>query len=185
MTKHDLRRALLAQRQAIHADTRTQADAALGEHVRAWWKSHPVRALGIYWPIRGEPDLRPAYVELAMLGVQLGLPVIAEASAPLQFMRWSPGEDVAPGKMQVPVPAQAQISMQPEALLIPCVGFNRQRVRLGYGGGLYDRTLALAEPPMAVGIAYANALVDFAAAPHDIEMDAIITENGRFIGDRG
>jgi 5-formyltetrahydrofolate cyclo-ligase len=78
------------------------------------------------------------------------------------------------------VPSPPQVIVQPQALLIPCVGFNRQRMRLGYGGGYYDRTLAASPRPLAIGIAYRGSLATFAADPYDIALDAIITEDGCF-----
>jgi 5-formyltetrahydrofolate cyclo-ligase len=176
MIKEDLRRVLLARRNAIAADARAQYDLALRFHVMAWWDRHPVRCLGVYWPIRGEPDLHAAYVELAKRGVQLALPVVVNADAPLLFAKWTPGDALEPDAMGVPTPTPTHVMVRPEALLIPCVGFNRQRIRLGYGGGLYDRTLAAVPRPLAIGIAYHDALATFAAAPHDIALDAIITE---------
>jgi 5,10-methenyltetrahydrofolate synthetase len=64
----------------------------------------------------------------------------------------------------------------PQALLIPCVGFNRNKIRLGYGGGFYDRTLAPLSRPRTVGIAYSCGLAEFDGAAHDIALDAVITE---------
>jgi 5,10-methenyltetrahydrofolate synthetase len=180
MIKEDLRRTLLTQRHAIAADLRAQYDKALCSHVVDWWNSHPVRRLGVYWPIRGEPDLRSAYIELAKRGVQLALPVVVEADASLRFAAWAPGDGLVVGAMKVPVPAQPHIPVYPEALLVPCIGFNPQRIRLGYGGGFYDRTLAATPHPLAIGIGYSCGLADFSAAPHDIALDAMITEDAGF-----
>lgn len=183
MMKEDLRRALLARRGTIADLVRTQYDAALCAHVIAWWNRHPVRNLGVYWRIGGEPDLQAAYSELAKRGVQLALPVVADAAAPLKFARWTPGDALVAGAMKVPEPAPPQIPAYPEALLIPCVGFNLQRFRLGYGGGFYDRTLAATPHPLAIGIAYSSTLATFTTAPHDIALDLIITENAGFAHD--
>ncbi|MCK7496343.1 MAG: hypothetical protein MZW92_39555 [Comamonadaceae bacterium] len=49
-------------------------------------------------------------------------------------------------------------------MLIPCVGFDDARYRLGYGGGYYDRTLgALAVRPVMVGVAFDCGRVDTAS----------------------
>ena len=183
MMKKNLRRTLLAQRDAIAANVRARHDQALCAQVIAWWTRHPVRSLGVYWPIRSEPDLRAAYAELSKRGVQLALPVVTAADAPLLFAQWAPGDALTPGFMQVPEPAQPRITVQPEALLIPCVGFNRQGNRLGYGGGFYDRTLANTPRPLTIGIAYGSASAAFPAAQHDIALDAIITEDAGFTAD--
>jgi 5-formyltetrahydrofolate cyclo-ligase len=174
-SKATLRRMLLADRQAIRAEVRQQFDAAIAQRVFAWWNANPAQVLGVYWPIRSEPDLRTAYTELASSGAQLALPIVAVKDAPLQFAAWTPGEPLVKDGMGVMVPATIRV-LHPDALLIPCVGFNDARVRLGYGGGFYDRTLAVAPRPLAVGIAYSVGRCEFESAAHDIALDDIITE---------
>ncbi|WP_230414143.1 5-formyltetrahydrofolate cyclo-ligase [Collimonas silvisoli] len=174
-----LRRALLATRRSISPACRQDWDAELGRRVIAWaalWaETHPDGVLGVYWPIRGEPDLRPAYAELAARGMQLALPVVVDNHSPLRFVSWRPGEAMAKDGFGVAIPA-SDVATAPQALLIPCVGFNRHKIRLGYGGGFYDRTLAPLPRPQAIGIAYSCALVEFDGAAHDIALDAVITE---------
>ena len=63
-------------------------------------------------------------------------------------------------------------------MLAPCIGFTDAGLRLGFGGGYFDRTLAQPGRPRAVGIAYAFSRVTFAAEPHDIPLDVIITDAG-------
>lgn len=174
-----LRPALLAARKAIAAACRQEWDTELGRKVIAWataWgKAHPGATLGVYWPIRGEPDLRPAYAELAARGTRLALPVVIDSDSPLRFVAWSPGEAMLKDGFGVAIPA-SDVTVAPSALLIPCVGFNQHKIRLGYGGGFYDRTLAQASRPQAIGIAYSCGLAEFNGAPHDIALDVIITE---------
>jgi len=76
----------------------------------------------------------------------------------------------------IPLPAQREHFIVPEVLLIPCVGFTAHGYRLGYGGGYYDRTLALHTECRAIGIAYHSALSEFARGVHDIRMHEILTE---------
>jgi 5,10-methenyltetrahydrofolate synthetase len=79
-------------------------------------------------------------------------------------------------EMGVAVPEVLRFTERPPALLVPCLGFNEQRFRLGYGGGFYDRTLEHAPRPTTLGIAYACLEEQFASAPHDVALDRIITE---------
>ena len=140
----------------------------------AWWQANPVASLSVYHPIRQEPDLYPAYNALSAQGVHLSLPIIRGKDVALEFLRWTPGDALIKDAMGTSVPAQGEI-IRPQALLIPCLGFNAARLRLGYGGGFYDRTLAQTPQPIAIGVAYADALIDFAAEEHDIALDLIIT----------
>jgi 5,10-methenyltetrahydrofolate synthetase len=76
----------------------------------------------------------------------------------------------------VMVPQDVSEIVTPDALLVPCVGFNAANYRLGYGGGFYDRTLAVSSRPLAVGIAYACCRAEFTGDVHDIALDDVITE---------
>jgi 5-formyltetrahydrofolate cyclo-ligase len=179
--KQDIRRVHLAQRKELTPEMRARLDAAISARLLAWLERQSVRCLGVYWPIRGEPDLRHAYDAIARQGVQLALPVVVGTDLPLHFAAWSPGEPTETGPMNVSVPVPPHRIVSPDALLIPCVGFNRERIRLGYGGGFYDRTLARAPRPLAIGIAYQQALAEFAAEPHDVALDIVITEEAGLV----
>lgn len=176
--KSRLRQDLLAQRQALVPAVRAEWDASIGKNLSCLLQAQPAQAIGVFWPMRSEPDLRELFVEWAAAGVQLALPVVIDPDLPLKFLAWAPGDALAKDGMGVWVPASAARVVVPELLLVPCVGYNRARYRLGYGGGFYDRTLAAAPRPRAIGIAYACARADFAVQAHDIALDAIVTEAG-------
>lgn len=175
LNKTELRSSLLAARCAIAADLRASCDTAIAERVHIYVKKNKIRTLGVYWPIKSEPDLRPLYADLSRDGVKLALPVVVGSNAPLAFAVWIPGDALTCDACGVPTPVQREL-MYPEGLLIPCVGFNADNIRLGYGGGFYDRTLAVKPRPRAIGIAYASARASFSADPHDIALDTIITD---------
>lgn len=177
--KTALRKLLALTRTELAAPQKAQWDAAIGARVLAWWREQQEAAagsIGVYWPLRGEPDLSPAYAELANSGVRLSLPVVLARDAALGFAEWEPGEAMVKDKMGVAVPALLRMIARPPALLIPCLGFNAGRYRLGYGGGFYDRTLEAMPRPRTVGVAYACQLTQFASAAHDVALDLIITE---------
>jgi 5,10-methenyltetrahydrofolate synthetase len=177
--KADLRKRLLAARRGLDAATRAAWDQAIGAQVVAWWKAEQPAALGVYWPLRDEPDLHAAYAELARLGARLLLPVVVERHAALEFAEWRIGEAMVKDAMGVAVPAELRLqAAYPPALLVPCLGFNPQGYRLGYGGGFYDRTLARAPRPRTVGIAYRCLEVRFDSDGHDVALDRIVTEEG-------
>ncbi len=173
--KSTLRTRLLAARKAMTPAAKAAAEAAICARLLAWLQTRQVSSIGVYHPIRQEPDLHPAYNALSTQGVHLSLPIIRGKEQPLEFVRWTPGETLVKDAMGTSVPVHGEI-VQPQALLIPCLGFNAARLRLGYGGGFYDRTLAQMPHPLAIGIAYADAQVDFKGQAHDIALDLIITD---------
>ncbi|WP_020653754.1 5-formyltetrahydrofolate cyclo-ligase [Massilia niastensis] len=174
--KAALRNALKARRRAIEPATKHAWDDRIGAQVVAWLRDHPQAMLGVYWPLAGEPDLRPAYAEMAEAGVRLALPVVVARDTALEFAEWIPGEPTVADRMGVAVPAELRMVARPPALLIPCLGFNALGYRVGYGGGFYDRTLAPQPRPATLGVAYACQLVEFEGAAHDVPLDRVITE---------
>lgn len=174
--KAALRRHLKAQRASLDGPGKRERDRRIGEQVVAWWRRTRPPLLAVYWPLSGEPDLAETYAQLAREGAMLALPVVVRRHAALAFAAWQPGEAMVLDPMGVAVPADLRTVARPPALLVPCLGFNAQRYRLGYGGGFYDRTLAEAPRPFTLGIAYACQQAAFDADDHDVPLDTVITE---------
>ncbi|MDD9730873.1 5-formyltetrahydrofolate cyclo-ligase [Mameliella sp. AT18] len=133
-----------------------------------------------YWPIKGEPDLRPLMVELHEAGVTVALPLVETKAAPLTFRRWTPETRMVRGDWNIPVPPAGAPKVIPGIALAPLVGWTGEGYRLGYGGGYFDRTLAALTPkPFVIGIGLQEAwLTTIYPQAHDIPLDLIVTENG-------
>lgn len=174
--KQRLRKELLAARKAMPPEEKAWRDAAIGRHLLDWLEAHPVKSMGVYWPHAGEPDLTPVYAELVARGVTLALPVVVKRDAPLVFYAWRPGEELVKDAHGVMAPVGRVNNIQPELLLIPCVGFNFKAYRLGYGGGYYDRTLTIFSGVKTIGISYKIGKVAFSEDSHDVPLDSILTE---------
>jgi 5-formyltetrahydrofolate cyclo-ligase len=173
--KSELRQRLIAARRALTSDARAQADARIAAQLMQWLERHQIKVLGGYLAIAGEPDLSALYAELPARGITLAMPVVLEREQPLVFVRWQAGDALAKDASGTMAPVARGEYLQPDAVLAPCVGFTADNLRLGFGGGYFDRTLAQTPRPKAVGIAYAFAKVEFAAEAHDVPLDAIIT----------
>ena len=77
--------------------------------------------------------------------------------------------------MGIAIPASQQ-RVVPDVLVIPCVGFGPNNIRLGYGGGYYDRTLANFSGA-SIGVAYSHTyLPELEAQQFDAELNEVITE---------
>jgi 5-formyltetrahydrofolate cyclo-ligase len=170
---------LLAARAGLGAEVRRDGseriaaalDEALGEVAG--------RLIGGYWPVRGEPDLRPWMERVCARGGACALPVVTAPGEPMVFRPWRPGVRLERGFGGIPVPAEGP-DVAPEVLIAPLVGFDRAGYRLGYGGGYFDRTLAaLSRRPRVVGVGYRlGALRSIYPQRHDVAMDLVITEDG-------
>jgi len=133
-----------------------------------------------YWPMGSEMDVRPALVALDRLGVLQCLPEVSAPARPLRFRAWSPSEPLVAGAHGTFHPLASEPLMRPDVVLVPLLAFDKRGYRLGWGGGYYDRTLALLRKTgtvTAIGVAYAAQDID--AVPHDAydqPVDWIITE---------
>ncbi|MCC9596408.1 MULTISPECIES: 5-formyltetrahydrofolate cyclo-ligase [unclassified Rubrivivax] len=177
--KKTLRRQLQAERQSLV--DRHQRSVHLQEVLRVWLIGRVENTIGAYWPIKGEFDALPALYRWseAEPDRRIGLPVMDRETKQLRFHVWYPGCPMEEDAYGIPKPKDTE-QFEPGLLLVPCVGFGPGGVRLGYGGGFYDRTLATLQPrPLTVGVAYAHGFVPWLEAePHDVPLDVVLTEDG-------
>ena len=140
---------------------------------------HPIagRTVSTYWPLHGEPDLRPWMERIIARGGRCALPVVVVKNAPLIFRTWTQGAKMERGFWNIPVPAGGA-EVIPDIIIAPVVGFDSQCYRLGYGGGYFDRTLATFRGSRhVIGVGYASAqIATIHPLAHDIPMNAIATE---------
>ncbi|MCC8393142.1 5-formyltetrahydrofolate cyclo-ligase [Paraburkholderia sp. MMS20-SJTR3] len=179
--KKALRQTLLEAR--LQAASRPAVNAALGRRVLDVLKHFGVPSVGFYWPLAGEFDARGP-VSLWLAGDdsrEASLPIIKERGTALEFHAWHPQVPMRVGHHKIAEPTSGRIVV-PDLLFVPCVGFDADCYRLGYGGGYYDRTLAswpAASKPITVGIAYDACRIDaLQREAHDIPLDLIVTETG-------
>jgi 5,10-methenyltetrahydrofolate synthetase len=176
-----LRRQLQAERLGLL--DRHQRAAQLQEVLLVWLISRPERTIGAYWPIKGEFDPLPALYRWseARDGRRIGLPVMNRETKQLSFCVWYPGCPMEEDGYGIPKPKDTE-TFHPELLLVPCVGYGPKGLRLGYGGGFYDRTLAAITPrPATAGLVYSHGYVPWLEPePHDVPLDTVMTEEGVF-----
>ncbi len=175
---------LIEARRALPVATRAAIGEALGGHLRALlrdrWGDLRGLVFSAYWPIKGEPDLRWLMAELDAGGTAVALPIVETKAAPLVFRRWTRATRMVRGDWNIPVPPPEAEAVHPAVTLAPFVGWDGAGYRLGYGGGYFDRTLAALSPrPFAIGVGLEAArLATIFPQPHDIGLDAIVTEAG-------
>ncbi len=177
-----LRKKLVAARQAL--PDRLERAVALQQVLRVWLVGRREVSIGAYWPIKGEFDPLPAlyrWTEGAPEGVirRIGLPVAHRESGSLRFHVWYPGCETELDAYDIPKPKGTE-EFAPEMLIVPCLGFGPGGVRLGYGGGFFERTLSAIDPrPVTVGVSYTHGFLPLLrAGPKDWPLDAMLTEDG-------
>lgn len=136
----------------------------------------PGAIVSLYWPFRGEPNLRPWMHAACRAGLRVALPVVVAKAQPLLFREWTPEGRLERGVWNIPFPADGAI-VQPTIVIAPLVGFDAACYRLGYGGGFFDRTLAtMLAKPLVIGVGHpSQKIATIFPQPHDIAMDWIVT----------
>ena len=183
-----LRARLNAQRRAVAAHDRARAallvarhaDRAL--HLQAHWR------IAVYAALPRELDAAPLIALAASRGCRIYLPRIdrRRTSRGMRFVQMR-GGGWRSNRLGIAEPAGNDTlgARWLDLVFLPLVGFDRSGVRLGAGGGFYDRAFAFRNlrsrwhAPRLVGLAYAFQEIDsIGAAAHDVLMDAVVTETG-------
>jgi 5-formyltetrahydrofolate cyclo-ligase len=179
--KAQLRKEARAWRQTLVA---AQPDfaRALARHAGAL-PLKPGSIVGAYHALPDEADPALLLERLVTLGMHIAFPRVAAKGLPLEFHRIPDGEILRAGAYDILEPAAHFPVVRPDLLLVPLLAFDQRGHRLGYGGGFYDRTIALLRVP-AIGIAYAGQEIAFkqiSSLPveaHDMALTGILTEHG-------
>ncbi|MBU0582204.1 MAG: 5-formyltetrahydrofolate cyclo-ligase [Alphaproteobacteria bacterium] len=168
---------LIEARLAIPADVRASMAQKIAAGLDAAIGDVAGRLVSLYWPFRGEPDMRPWMASVIDRGGAVALPVVVEKAQPLVFRAYKPGDRLEKGVLNIPIPAEGE-PVLPDVVISPIVGVDPQNYRLGYGGGFFDRTLAaMPKKPLVIGIGYEmQRIATIYPQTHDIPMDRIVTE---------
>jgi 5-formyltetrahydrofolate cyclo-ligase len=172
--KTDLRASARIKRLSLKQPGFAQAIAPHAEDLSL----SPGTVVGGYQALPDEADPALLLERLVELGCHLAFPRVAGKGLPLEFHRVPDGEVLAPGAFGIHEPLDIWPRAVPQVLLVPLLAFDASGYRLGYGGGFYDRTLALLQVP-AIGIAYAGQEVpSLPHEAHDRTLDMVLTEHG-------
>ncbi|WP_207262738.1 5-formyltetrahydrofolate cyclo-ligase [Desulfovibrio sp. Huiquan2017] len=167
MEKTTLRKRLMERRAALSADEVARASEGAVSLIRTLYEWKNATEALLYWPVRGEIDLRPLAAELWRRGCRVLFPRCRPDRPGEMDLACAACEDeMTPGAFSILEPdatkCPAEDSCRPQIALIPGVGFDRQGNRLGFGGGYYDRLLArdAMRDTLIVGVGHEFQLVD-------------------------
>jgi len=186
-TKQQQRRLALARRDAMGQEVRVQISQQLATQAERVMAFAPqARVIAGFWPIRSEIDPRPLMFALSAHGAQLALPaLIGEGQDKhMIFRAFARGDALVDMGFGTFGPSGDEAAeLQPGSVLLPLAAFDGRGNRIGYGGGFYDRTLAAMHGrglhPKLIGLGFdCQEVESIAAEPHDIRLEAILTERG-------
>jgi 5-formyltetrahydrofolate cyclo-ligase len=185
--RRSLRAELNAKRRRLSAGERADAARAVARnvdralHLNAHWR------IAVYAALPWELDAAPLIRLAQSRGCRIYLPRIDRrcASRAMRFVEMrGPWRRNRLG-IEEPTGTATLGARWLDVVFLPLVGFDRCGLRLGSGGGFYDRAFAFRRwrrawrAPRLVGLAYSfQELKSITAAAHDVPMDAVVTEEG-------
>jgi 5-formyltetrahydrofolate cyclo-ligase len=134
--------------------------------------------------MNGEINIWPVIKNIWKCSKNCYIPTFSsETTNRLCFIKFEPGDSLINIKYKIFAPKfikEKNIAPQNlELVIMPLIGFNKNRFRLGQGGGNYDRTFAfkknsLSLSPYLLGVGHECQYIEFESATWDIQLDEII-----------
>ena len=135
------------------------------------------KVIGGYYPYNYEVNVIEILKKLEKFNYNLSLPKIRK-NYQMDFFHWSTKDPLEINKFGIPEPVSDVIKL-PNILLVPLVAFDKNRNRIGYGGGFYDRyikKLKKKKKILTIGLAYSFQKVKkIPITKNDIQLDFIVT----------
>jgi len=174
-----MRSTMRHKRDALTPDFRERAALAVSETLAHFepWKSASV--IASYMPLRSEFNAVPLVQHALDQGVQVVYPRVNGKL--LDFHFWRPGDPLEPsiGGVDQPLATSPQLNIDRiDLFLTPLLACGDQGIRLGYGGGFYDRLFAHARG-FKLGLGFAvQRVARWQTEPHDQRLDGFVSEEG-------
>ncbi|MEU8745318.1 5-formyltetrahydrofolate cyclo-ligase [Streptomyces parvulus] len=188
--KRTLRRENLAARNRLTADDVRESGEALAARALGMPEVARARAVAAYVSVGAEPGTLALLDALRARGVRVLLPALLPDND-LDWGEYAGTGSLARvrhgGRMDLFEPAGTRLGpdavTEADVVLLPGVAVDGRGLRLGRGGGSYDRVLARLErsgarPALLVLLYDREVVARVPAEPHDRPVDAVVTPSG-------
>jgi 5-formyltetrahydrofolate cyclo-ligase len=170
--KTALRRRILDVRAGLSAEQRAAAGSALRDAVLALPEAQMAGTAAVYYSIGSEPGTHGLVYALWKRGTYVLLPVL-RPDLDLDWASYEGPDSLRAGPRGLTEPAEpprgiAAVS-RADLVIVPALAVDRRGIRLGRGGGSYDRALTRVGPQVpTIALLYDAELLDeVPAAAHD------------------
>ena len=134
--------------------------------------------VGGYYPINSEMECLDILKKLDKNKFKISLPVIKKKND-MDFYEWSFKDPLKISQKGIPEPIMKK-KVYPDVLIVPLVAFDKNKFRLGYGGGYYDRYITKIlkkKKILTIGLAFSfQKLKKIPINKFDQKLDYILTD---------
>ncbi len=140
--KKKLRKLLILKREKIKKSSKIEFNIKFFNFLNDNINFEKIKNVASFYSIRSEISTTQLNNKIIELNKTLAFPVIEKNSQELIFKKVYFNESFQIGKFKIPEPKKENKQIQPQLFFVPCLGFDLNGYRIGYGGGFYDRTFA-------------------------------------------
>ncbi|WP_433467031.1 5-formyltetrahydrofolate cyclo-ligase [Spirillospora sp. CA-142024] len=180
VSKTDLRAAVLGRRAAMPPEARAEAARPIRDALLSVPEVEMAGTVAAYVSIGNEPDTRSLLFALWKRGTYVLLPRLLP-DGDLDWASYEGPDSLVPGARGCLEPSEPPRGVNAvgsaDVVVVPAVAVDRTGIRLGRGGGSYDRALARVGPAiLTVAPLYdAELVASLPAEPHDQRVRAVVT----------
>jgi 5-formyltetrahydrofolate cyclo-ligase len=176
-----LRKILTHKRDLIKKKSSIEFNAEVFEELKKYINFEKIQNVASFISIRSEISTNHLNNKIMELKKTLSFPVIKKKSKDLIFKRAKLNNTFKLGKFNIPEPPNENKEIIPQLFFVPCLGFDLNGYRIGYGGGFYDKTFAkfkkLNLEFYAVGFAFDDQKqIKIPRESFDYKLDFVLTE---------
>ncbi len=150
------------------------------------------QVIALYKNSANEVSTKKISEHLLLHQISFCYPKIIAKNRPLNFIALKEGTEFKPNKIYSNIlEPDSDILVTPNLLVLPLVAFDSHNIRLGMGGGFYDRTINFLKSQkfqfVTIGLAYDFQRLDgtMPFENHDQRLDFIVTEKNLFCAESG
>ncbi|MGW1997324.1 5-formyltetrahydrofolate cyclo-ligase [Embleya sp. NPDC001921] len=178
--KATLRSQLLHSRSLMGSDRRVAASRALRDALLALPEVARAETVAAYVPVGSEPGGRGLAEDLAAGSTRRVLLPVLLADNDLDWAVYEGPASLVPAGRGLREPIGPRLGVEgvrtADVLVVPGLAVDRRGLRLGRGGGSYDRALTRVPAAVTVVLLYDDEVLDrVPAEPHDVPVDVAVT----------
>ena len=179
--KKNLRKILTEKRNLIKKNTNLDFNIDAFNQLTEQIKFNAVHCIGSFMSIRSEISTKQLNTTILEMKKKLAFPTIEKNLETLTFKTTNSHKSFKMGKFNIPEPTNNNNEIIPQLFFVPCLGFDLEGFRIGYGGGFYDKTFAKLKQLnlvfYTVGFAYDDQKQNkLPVEKFDYKLDFVLTE---------